>query len=103
MIKKNIPSPKDIYSHLNEYVIGQDEAKKILSVAIYNHYKRLMINNNKQNDEIDNTVIEKANILLLGGTGTGKCVASDTKITLRNKSNNKVNTLTVNDLLKKII
>lgn len=63
-----IPSPKEIYNHLNEYVIGQDEAKKILSVAVYNHYKRLIINNHQKDD----ITIEKSNVMLLGGTGTGK-------------------------------
>lgn len=71
MAKKDfkIPSPKEIYNHLNEYVIGQEETKKILSVAVYNHYKRLLINNKDKEDDIS---IEKSNILLLGGTGTGK-------------------------------
>lgn len=60
-------TPKQIKAHLDQYVIGQDEAKKILSVAVYNHYKRLM-----QPVEDDEVVIEKANILMIGETGTGK-------------------------------
>lgn len=68
-MNEQIPSPREIYNHLNDYVIGQEETKKILSVAVYNHYKRLQINNHSNNDE---TEIEKSNILLLGNTGTGK-------------------------------
>lgn len=66
----NLPKtvkPKDIFEYLNEYVIGQEEAKKYLSVAVYNHYKRL--NQKKDNDGVE---IEKSNILLVGETGTGK-------------------------------
>lgn len=58
--------PKDIKSHLDQYVIGQDEAKKYLSVAVYNHYKRL---NQRIEDDIE---IEKSNIVMVGRTGTGK-------------------------------
>ena len=66
--------PKEIKSHLDEYVIGQDDAKKVLSVAVYNHYKRL-----KQQSEIDDEVdIEKSNILLVGETGTGKTLMAKT-------------------------
>ncbi|MCC5920557.1 MAG: ATP-dependent Clp protease ATP-binding subunit ClpX [Cyclobacteriaceae bacterium] len=59
--------PMDIKKHLDEYVVGQDEAKKILAVAVYNHYKRL--NQKKEKDEV---VIEKSNIIMAGETGTGK-------------------------------
>ncbi|SNT14464.1 ATP-dependent Clp protease ATP-binding subunit ClpX [Ekhidna lutea] len=59
--------PTDMKSHLDEFVIGQDEAKKYISVAVYNHYKRLM-----QTDEKDDVVIEKSNIIMVGQTGTGK-------------------------------
>jgi ATP-dependent Clp protease ATP-binding subunit ClpX len=66
--------PKEIKSHLDEYVIGQDDAKKVLSVAVYNHYKRL-----KQQGEFDEEVdIEKSNILLVGETGTGKTLMAKT-------------------------
>lgn len=64
-LPKNI-KPIDIKNHLDQYVIGQDEAKKVLSVAVYNHYKRL---NQKGDDEVE---IEKSNILFVGETGTGK-------------------------------
>ena len=59
--------PADMKSHLDEFVIGQDEAKKYMSVAVYNHYKRLM-----QTADKDDIVIEKSNIIMVGQTGTGK-------------------------------
>ncbi|MEM7031671.1 MAG: ClpX C4-type zinc finger protein, partial [Chloroflexota bacterium] len=58
-------SPKEIYEKLNEWVVGQDRAKKVLSVAVYNHYKRI----GAQVDEIE---LQKSNILLIGPTGCGK-------------------------------
>jgi ATP-dependent Clp protease ATP-binding subunit ClpX len=66
---KNLKSltPKEIKAHLDQYVIGQDEVKKVLSVAVYNHYKRLT-----QPTKDDDVVIEKSNIVLVGETGTGK-------------------------------
>lgn len=63
----SIPSPKKIHEFLDNYVIGQEEAKKYLSVAVYNHYKR--INQKHEDDDVD---IEKSNIILVGPTGTGK-------------------------------
>ena len=63
----NLLKPKEIKSFLDEYVIGQEEAKKVLSVAVYNHYKR--ITTEPENDEVE---IQKSNILLLGPTGSGK-------------------------------
>lgn len=71
----NLPStvkPKDIKKFLDGYVIGQDEAKKYISVAVYNHYKRL---NQSKNDEVE---IEKSNILMVGQTGTGKTLLART-------------------------
>ncbi len=59
--------PADMKSHLDEFVIGQDEAKKFIAVAVYNHYKRLM-----QTADKDDVVIEKSNIIMVGQTGTGK-------------------------------
>lgn len=70
---KKVPKPKDIKKHLDDYVIGQDEAKKYLSVAVYNHYKRL------QQPVDDNGVeIEKSNIIMVGSTGTGKTLLART-------------------------
>ena len=71
-IKENIPKPKEINNILNEYVIGQDKAKRTLSVAVYNHYKRL---SNSTNLDIE---IAKSNILLIGPTGTGKTLLAQT-------------------------
>lgn len=68
----DIPKPKKIYEFLNQYVIGQDEAKKYLSVAVYNHYKRL---SQPKDDDVD---IEKSNIILVGPTGTGKTLLAKT-------------------------
>ncbi|MFW6095012.1 MAG: ATP-dependent Clp protease ATP-binding subunit ClpX [Bacteroidota bacterium] len=67
--------PIEINKFLNQYVIGQDEAKKTLSVAVYNHYKRLMYNEKGQKDDIE---IEKSNIILVGETGTGKTLLART-------------------------
>lgn len=68
-----IPKPADIKSILDEYVIGQDQAKKILSVAVYNHYKRINARNHTKDVEL-----QKSNILLLGPTGTGKTLLAQT-------------------------
>lgn len=70
----NIPMPKEIYNVLDQYVIGQDKAKKVLSVAVYNHYKRLTSNVNTK-DEIE---LQKSNILLVGSTGSGKTLLAQT-------------------------
>lgn len=71
----NIHKPSEIKKFLDEYVIGQDEAKKFLSVAVYNHYKRITQKNFKDNDGVD---IEKSNIILVGETGTGKTLLAKT-------------------------
>ncbi len=76
-----IPKPREIKKHLDEHVIGQDEAKKILSVAVYNHYKRLSFvqskaaNGGKADDAVE---LQKSNILLIGPTGCGKTLLAQT-------------------------
>tara|TARA_Y100000813_G_scaffold198584_1_gene187853 strand:+ start:4877 stop:6115 length:1239 start_codon:yes stop_codon:yes gene_type:complete len=71
----NLLKPIDIKDHLDQYVIGQDNAKKILSVAVYNHYKRLVQPPSEDNEEIE---IEKSNIIMVGQTGTGKTLLART-------------------------
>jgi ATP-dependent Clp protease ATP-binding subunit ClpX len=74
-----LPKPVEIKESLDEYVIGQDEAKKILSVAVYNHYKRLTAKNLDPEDSLEETVeLQKANILLIGPTGSGKTLLAQT-------------------------
>ncbi|WP_299760081.1 ATP-dependent Clp protease ATP-binding subunit ClpX [uncultured Pontibacter sp.] len=65
--KFNLMKPKEMKTYLDQFVVGQDEAKKVMSVAVYNHYKRLM-----QQPTDDDVVIEKSNIIMVGETGTGK-------------------------------
>ncbi|ABG58974.1 ATP-dependent Clp protease ATP-binding subunit ClpX [Cytophaga hutchinsonii] len=67
--KFNLIKPAKMKSHLDQYVIGQDEAKKVMSVAVYNHYKRLMQSKINEDDDVQ---IEKSNIIMVGETGTGK-------------------------------
>ena len=69
-----VPKPEEIFAFLNQYVIGQELAKKSLSVAVYNHYKR--IENTNPND--NETEIQKSNVLLLGPTGSGKTLLAQT-------------------------
>jgi ATP-dependent Clp protease ATP-binding subunit ClpX len=70
-----IPKPVEIKSTLDEYVIGQDQAKKILSVAVYNHYKRISSRANKKAGDVE---LQKSNILLIGPTGSGKTLLAQT-------------------------
>lgn len=69
----NIPKPKEIKEILDEYVIGQEEAKKVLSVAVYNHYKRIGMD-----DKVEDVELQKSNILIVGPTGVGKTLLAQT-------------------------
>lgn len=71
----DIPTPKEIKEYLDDYVIGQDQAKRVLSVAVYNHYKRVL---NKDKIESEGIELDKSNILLIGPTGTGKTLLART-------------------------
>ena len=70
---KELPKPVEIKAFLDQYVIGQDDAKRFLSVSVYNHYKRLL-----QKDSGDDVEIEKSNIIMVGSTGTGKTLLART-------------------------
>ena len=76
-----LPKPHEIKSVLDQYVIGQERAKKVLSVAVYNHYKRLETRNAKDKDEVE---LSKSNILLIGPTGSGKTLLAETLARLLN-------------------
>jgi ATP-dependent Clp protease ATP-binding subunit ClpX len=87
--KLKVKKPVDMKKSLDEYVIGQDEAKKILSVAVYNHYKRLNQSleknkRNKKDEELDEVEIEKSNVIMVGETGTGKTLLAKTIAKLLN-------------------
>ncbi|GMA54597.1 hypothetical protein GCM10025857_59540 [Alicyclobacillus contaminans] len=73
-----VPTPKEILDSLNEYVIGQDQAKKALSVAVYNHYKRVNAEASENEDEEENVELQKSNICLIGPTGSGKTFLAQT-------------------------
>src|SRR3984885_7039624 len=79
LTKSDLPSPQEISEILNQYVIGQERAKKILAVAVYNHYKRL-----KHLDKKDEIELSKSNILLIGPTGSGKTLLAQTLARLLN-------------------
>ena len=88
--KLTVKKPIELKNHLDEYIIGQDEAKKILAVAVYNHYKRLnqpTANTGKQNkkgENYDDVEIEKSNVIMVGETGTGKTLLAKTIAKLLN-------------------
>ena len=70
-----LPKPQEVKTFLDEYVIGQEQTKKKLAVAVYNHYKRIFMNRQKTSDGIE---LSKSNIMLIGPTGTGKTLLAQT-------------------------
>ncbi len=74
-----LPTPHELKEYLDEFVIGQDQAKKILSVAVYNHYKRVKFE--KELEDKENVILDKSNILMIGPTGTGKTLLARTLAT----------------------
>ena len=76
--KRQIPKPKAIKEHLDQYVIGQDSAKRYIAVAVYNHYKRLAQHEGNDNKHDNDVEIEKSNIIMVGPTGTGKTLMART-------------------------
>ena len=83
-VPSQLPKPHDINQVLNEYVIGQERAKKVLSVALYNHYKRLELQRSNRNDRDADVEVTKSNILLIGPTGSGKTLLAETLARLLN-------------------
>lgn len=75
---KNLPTPHEIYDELSQYVMGQEDAKRAMSVAVYNHYRRILSGNDEPAEGDEDVEIAKSNILLLGPTGTGKTLLAQT-------------------------
>ena len=75
---KNLPTPHEIYDELSQYVMGQESAKRAMSVAVYNHYRRILSGNDEVAEGEEDVEIAKSNILLLGPTGTGKTLLAQT-------------------------
>ena len=70
-----LPTPHEIRNHLDDYVIGQEQAKKVLAVAVYNHYKRVSFAESRDEEDVE---LQKSNILLIGPTGSGKTFLAQT-------------------------
>ncbi|MDD5799525.1 MAG: ATP-dependent Clp protease ATP-binding subunit ClpX [Coriobacteriales bacterium] len=75
---KSLPTPHQIYDELSQYVMGQEQAKRAMSVAVYNHYRRILSGNDEVPEDGDQVELAKSNILLLGPTGTGKTLLAQT-------------------------
>lgn len=75
---EQLPTPREIYAHLEQYIVGQERAKKALSVAVYNHYKRVQASSDAEELDSDEVEISKSNVLLIGPTGTGKTYLAQT-------------------------
>ena len=93
-----IPKPAKMKEYLDQYVIGQDEAKERICVAVYNHYKRIY-----SKTIVDDVDIEKSNVIMVGPTGTGKCVCDSSKITIKNKHTGEIETISIKDFIKKYL
>ncbi|MPZ74141.1 MAG: ATP-dependent Clp protease ATP-binding subunit ClpX [Nitriliruptorales bacterium] len=81
LVQGDLPKPREIYNFLNDYVVGQDAAKKTLAVAVYNHYKRIRVTGSGRDEEVE---LAKSNILLLGPAGSGKTLLAQTLARLLN-------------------
>ncbi|MDQ3974369.1 MAG: AAA family ATPase, partial [Actinomycetota bacterium] len=81
LVPTDLPKPVEIYDFLNDYVVGQSDAKKTLAVAVYNHYKRIRVGGSQRDDDVE---LAKSNILLLGPTGSGKTLLAQTLARLLN-------------------
>src|SRR5919205_190649 len=82
---ENLPKPREIHDVLQEYVVGQEAAKRTLSVAVYNHYKRVQMMQAEDRDDLE---LQKSNILLLGPTGCGKTLLAQTLAKIPRKADN---------------
>lgn len=96
-LMSGIPKPHEIKEFLDQYIIGQDRVKERVAVAVYNHYKRI------STPIVNDVEIEKSNLLVVGPTGSGKCISGDTKVKVRNKKTGKIYHDTINNLKNMLI